>query len=145
MSKQLFELMQEQQIAEAFPTKEQVQTNALQFVNNLIESGEQDKLEMFSQAVRINEALTVVTDALKKSLPDENFEAFGLKGTYRNGGDTYNFKECEIWSDIAKELKEREELLKLALKSDKEIYDETGVLVPKVSKTPKKNSLTINY
>ena len=45
MSKQLFELMQQQQIAEAFPTKKQVQSNALQFVNNLIQSGEIKTIE----------------------------------------------------------------------------------------------------
>jgi len=145
MSKQLFELMQQQQIAEAFPTKKQVQTNALQFVNNLIENGEQDLLEMFSQSVRINEALTVVTDALKKSLPDENFEAFGLKGTYRNGGDTYNYREDYIYAQMQDALKEREMLIKTATLSKDTIYDNEGVEVTKVSTTPRKNSLTITY
>jgi hypothetical protein len=145
MSKQLFELMQQQQIAEAFPTKKQVQSNALQFVNNLIESGEQDKLEMFSQSVRINEALTVVTDALKKSLPDENFEVYGIKGTYRNGGDTYNYREDYIYAQMQDALKEREMLIKTATLSKDTIYDNEGVEVTKVSTTPKKNSLTITY
>jgi hypothetical protein len=93
----------------------------------------------------MSEALEVINEELLKVLPQENFEEFGLKGTFRNGGETINYKECEIWSDIQKELKEREELLKLALKSDKEIYDESGVLVPKVSTTPRKSSLAISF
>jgi hypothetical protein len=91
MSKQLFELMQMQTISEAFPTKRQIQSNAQNFVTELIENGEQDKLEMFAQAVRINEALSIVTDSLKKSLPNENFEVYGIKGQYRNGGETLNY------------------------------------------------------
>ncbi len=93
----------------------------------------------------MQEALDTINEELLKVIPQENFESFGLKGTFRSGGDTTNFKECEIWSDIFKDLKEREELLKLALKSDKEIYDESGVLVPKVSTTPRKSSLAISF
>ena len=147
MSKKLFELMREQEIQTSnfLPTKKEIQFSAKKFAKDLIEKGEVDKVELFAQAVRLNEVLSIVTDELKKTLPAENFEAFGIKGTFRNGGSTPNYKECEIWSDIAKELKERQELLKLAMKSDKEIYDEAGVLVPKVSEIIRKSSLSITF
>ena len=145
MSKQLFELMQQQQIAEAFPTKKQVQSNAQQFANDLIERGEQDKLEMFAQAVRINEALSIVTDTLKKSLPAENFEAYGIKGQYRNGGETLNYSEDWLYAELQEKLKERAELIKVATKTKDPVYDSNGVEVTKVSTTSRKDSLVVSY
>ena len=147
MSKQLFELMREQEIQTSnfLPTKKEIQFSAKKFAKELIDKGEVDKVELFAQAVRLNEVLSIITDELKNTLSSENFEAFGIKGTFINGGSTPNYKECEIWSDIAKELKERQELLKLAMKSDKEIYDEAGVLVPKVSEIIRKSSLSITF
>jgi len=147
MSKDLFMLMREQEIQTSnfLPTKKEIQLNTKKFINKILDAGEVDKYELIAQAKRMQEALDTITDELLKVMPLENFEAYGLKGTFRNGGDTINYKECEIWSDIAKELKEREELLKLALKSDKEIYDENGVLVQKVSTTPRKSSLSISF
>ena len=145
MSKQLFELMQMQTISEAFPTKREIQSNAQQFVTELIENGEQDKLEMFAQAVRINEALSIVTDSLKKSLPHENFEVYGIKGQYRNGGETLNYSEDHIYAELQEKLKQRAELIKVATKSNDPIYDSEGVEVTKVSTTPRKDSLVITF
>jgi len=147
MSKDLFFLMREQEIQTSnfFPNKKEIQFSSKKFINKILDAGEFDKYELIAQAKRMQEALDTITDELLKVMPLENFEAYGLKGTFRNGGDTINYKECEIWSDIAKELKEREELLKLALKSDKEIYDENGVLVQKISTTPRKSSLIISF
>jgi hypothetical protein len=147
MSKDLFMLMREQEIQTSnfLPTKKEIQFSSKKFITEILEAGEVDKYELIAQAKRMGEALDIINAELLKVLPQENFEAFGLKGTFRNGGDTINYKECEIWSDIQKELKEREELLKVALKSQKEVYDEAGVLVPKVSTTPKKSSLSITF
>jgi len=39
----------------------------------------------------------------------------------------------------------RESLLKVALTSNIEFYDELGVLVPKVSTTPRASSITIKF
>lgn len=143
MSKQLFELMQQQQIAEAFPTKKQVQSNAQQFANELIENGEQDKLEMFAQAVRINEALSIVTDTLKKSLPAEKQTAYGIEIVPVNGRQMIQYSEDPIWQQLNNDLKAREELLKLALKQD--VIDMYGEVVPKVSVKYSSDSLTIKY
>ena len=147
MSKDLFMLMREQEIQTQnfLPNKKEIQFGAKKFITELIEEGNVNKYELLAQAKRLSEELEVVNEELLKVIPQENFEEFGLKGIFRNGGETINYKECEIWSDISKELKEREELLKLALKSDKEIYDENGVLVPKVSTTPRKSSLSIAF
>jgi hypothetical protein len=147
MSKGLFELMRQQEIETSnfLPNKKEIQFSSKNFIAKLLDDGNVNKYELIAQAKRMQEALDTITAELLKVLPEENFEEFGLKGTYRNGGETINFKDCEIWSDIQKELKDREEILKVALKSDKEIYDENGVQVPKVSTTPRKNSLAISF
>lgn len=143
MSKQLFELMQMQTISEAFPTKKQIQSNAQQFVNELIENGEQDKLELFSQAVRINEALSIVTDSLKKSLPHEKTQAYGIEIVPTNGRQMIQYSEDPIWQQLNNDLKAREELLKLALKQD--MFDAYGNPVPKVSVKYAADSLQVKY
>jgi len=147
MSKDLFSLMREQEVQTQnfLPNKKEIQFSAKTFITNVLDAGEIDKIELLAQAKRMGEALEVINAELIKVLPQENFEAFGLKGTFRSGGDTINYKDCEVWSDINRELKEREELLKLALKSHNEIYDEAGVQVPKVSTTPRKSSLAISF
>jgi hypothetical protein len=147
MSKNLFQLMRQQEIdtQNFLPNKKEIQFSAQTFIKDLLDAGETDKFELLAQAKRMGEALEVINAELLKVLPQENFEAFGLKGTFRSGGETINYKDCEVWNDINRELKEREELLKIALKSQNEIYDAAGVQVPKVSTTPRKSSLAISF
>ena len=147
MSKDLFLMMREQEVQTSnfLPNKKEIQFSAKSFIKEILEAGESNPYELIAQAKRMQEAIDVVTSELLSILPQENFEEFGLKGTFRNGGDTINFKDDEIWSDIQRELKEREAIIKFALKSDKEIYDENGVQVTKVSTTPRKSSLSISF
>ena len=146
-NKDLFSLMRMQEIdtQNFLPNRLEIQLSAKTFIKEVLDAGEIDKIELLAQAKRMGEALEVINAELLKVLPQENFEAFGLKGTFRSGGETINYKDCEVWSDINRELKEREELLKLALKSQNEIYDAAGVQVPKVSTTPRKSSLAISF
>jgi len=146
MSKDLFLMMREQEIQTQnfLPNKKEIQFSAKEFITGILDSGESDKVELFAQAKRMSEALDVVTTELLKSLPQENFEAFGLKGTYRSGGDTTNYHEDEIWAELKQSLVDRESLLKLALKSSEPIFTEYGE-VPKVSTTPRKSSLSISF
>jgi hypothetical protein len=147
MSKHLFELMREQEIqtSKFVPTKKELQLSAKKFTTDLLDAGEVDKMELFAQAVRLNEVLTIVTDELKNSLPSENFEAFGIKGTYRNGGSTPNYSEDEKWQQLKQALTDREMLLKVAQKSNETIYDSEGCEVPKVSENIRKSSLSISF
>ena len=147
MSKDLFLQMREAEIMtdNFLPTKKEIKLNAEKFATDLIDAGEINLTETFAQALRLNEALTVITAKLKEAMPEENFEGFGLKGTFKSGGDTINYKDDHMWLDIKEKLSNREALLKLALNSSDAIYDHEGVEVPKVSTTPRKSSLTINY
>lgn len=141
----LFLMLQEQEISTKnfLPTKKEIVSSAEEFVKNTLDAGEVDKTEMFVQALRLSEALEVIKTKLKDSLPQENFEAFGVKGTYRNGGDSINYTEDEIYAQLKKDLDNRAELLKMAQKQ--EAFDAYGNEVPKVSTTPRKSSLSITF
>ena len=145
MSKDLFQLMREQEIQTSnfLPNKKEIQFSAQTFIKDLLDAGETDKFQLLAQAKRMGEALEVINAELLKVLPQENFEAFGLKGTFRSGGETINYSDDAIYSQIKAELDARAELLKLALKQP--IIDAYGNDVPKVSTTPRKSSLAISF
>ena len=147
MSKDLFLIMREQEVNtdNFLPTKKELQRSSKDFVNKLLNDGELDSKELYSQAVRLKESLTVIEQTLKESFPDENFEAFGIKGTFKNGGDIKQYSECPIFKELENKLKQRKELLNTAYGSDSEIYDSEGLLVPKVSTKPRKSSLNITF
>ena len=146
-NKNLFLMLQEQSVEtnNFLPSKKEIQLSAKSFVSNLLDAGQTDKIELYAQAVRINEALQIVTDELKNSIPQENFEAFGIKGTYRSGGESLNYKEDFVYAELEQKLKERAELIKVATKSKDTIYDSEGVEVTKVSSTQRKSSLAISF
>jgi hypothetical protein len=145
MSKDLFMLMREQEIQTSnfLPTKKEIQFSSKKFITEILDAGEVDKYELIAQAKRMGEALDIINAELLKVLPQENFEAFGLKGTFRNGGDTINYSDDAIYTQLKADLDARAELLKLALKQD--VIDAYGNDVPKVSTTPRKSSLSISF
>lgn len=147
MSKNLYELMRQQEIETSnfLPNKKEIQFSANTFITKVIDGGEVDKYELLAQAKRMQEALDVITAKILDVVPQENFEAFGLKGTFRNGGETINYKDDFKWSEIKEKLSEREMLLKVALKSNSSIYDDDGIEVKRVSTSPRKDTLAISW
>lgn len=147
MSKDLFMMMREQEIAtENFlPTKREIQTSSKQFAQKLIDEGYHNPQELLAQALRLKEALTVIEAEIRKSLPQEDFEAFGLKGKYVQGGNIPQYEEDEVYATLKKDLKDRQELLKMALNQKDAFFDAYGNEVPKVSVKPRKSSLTIKF
>lgn len=147
MSKNLYELMRQQEIETSnfLPNKKEVQFSANTFITKVIDGGEVDKYELLAQAKRMQEALDVITAKILDVMPQENFEAYGLKGTFRNGGETINYKDDFKWSEIKEKLSEREMLLKVALKSNSTIYDDDGIEVTRVSTSPRKDTLAISW
>jgi hypothetical protein len=136
---------QEVQTQNFLPNKKEIQFSATKFITDVIDGGEVDKYELLAQAKRMQEALDVITAKILEVVPQENFEAFGLKGTFRNGGETINYKDDFKWSEIKEKLNEREMLLKVALKSNSSIYDDDGVEVTRVSTSPRKDTLAISW
>jgi hypothetical protein len=146
-NKDLFQMMREQEVQTQnfLPNKREIQFSATKFITDVIDGGEVDKYELLAQAKRMQEALDVITAKILEVVPQENFEAFGLKGTFRNGGETINYKDDFKWSEIKEKLNEREMLLKVALKSNSSIYDDDGVEVTRVSTSPRKDTLAISW
>jgi hypothetical protein len=136
---------QEIETSNFLPNKKEVQFSANTFITKVIDGGEVDKYELLAQAKRMQEALDVITAKILDVMPQENFEAFGLKGTFRNGGETINYKDDFKWSELKEKLSEREMLLKVALKSNSSIYDDDGVEVTRVSTSPRKDTLAISW
>ena len=143
--KHLFELMQMEEIAtnNFLPTKKEIILSSWQFANNLIKNGEHDKLEMFSQVVRIKEAVNTIHDTIKESLPSEKQIAYGIEINPANGRKIIQYSEDPIWQQLNEDLKAREELLKLA--QMQETADLYGNIVPKVSVKYASDSLTVKY
>jgi hypothetical protein len=147
MSKHLFELMREQEIQTSnfLPNKKEVEFSAKQFASKLIEAGEVDKYEAFTQAVRMSNALEIIKDEIKSHLPKEKHVAFGVEISPISGRTMIQFQDDEMWQQLKHKLQQREELLKLALKSDENIYDSEGVEVPKVSVKYASDSIQVKY
>lgn len=145
--KNLFELMAQQEIQTSnfLPTKKELELNSKKFASKLIEAGEIDKYEAFTQAVRMSNALEIIKDEIKSHLPKEKHIAFGIEITPVSGRTMIQFQDDEMWSQLKHKLSQREELLKLALKSDDPIYDSEGCEVPKVSVKYASDSLSVKY
>lgn len=147
MSKHLFELMQQQENATSnfLPNKKEIEFSAKQFAKNLIDSGEVNKLEVFAQVERLTTAITNIRDEIKASLPREKQTFFGIEVNPVNGRQIIQYNEDLVWSELKEKLSQREELLKVALKSVETIYDSEGVEIPKVTVNYASDSLTIKY
>jgi hypothetical protein len=136
---------QEIQTSNFLPNKKEVEFSAKQFASKLIEAGEVDKYEAFTQAVRMSNALEIIKDEIKSHLPKEKHIAFGVEISPISGRTMIQFQDDEMWQQLKHKLQQREELLKLALKSDETIYDSEGVEVPKVSVKYASDSIQVKY
>lgn len=146
-TKDLFLMMAEQEVSSSnyFLNKKEIEFSSKQFAKNLIDSGEVDKLEVFAQAERLTLAITSVRDEIKASLPREKQTAFGIEINPVNGRQMIQYNEDLVWSELKEKLQQREELLKVALKTNETFYDSEGVEVPKVSVKYASDSLQIKY
>ena len=79
MSKDLFLLMREQEIAtdNFLPTKREIQTSSKQFAKKLIDEGLHNPQELLAQALRLKEALTVI-EAEGDFCSRTNSDGFGI-------------------------------------------------------------------
>lgn len=141
----LIKLMQKEVVSSEMPTKRELVKKGKEFAWRLADSGEYNLHEVYANSLRLKESINAVESELKKILPQEDFEAFGVKCSYRSGGDTINYKDDPIYQVLLEDLEQRKELLKLALKSKDPIFDAYGNEVPKVSTTPRKSSLAMSF
>ena len=147
MSKQLFELMREREIQTSnfLPTKKEIENSGRLFAKQILSHGEIDKYELFSQAERLATVTANIRDEIKSHLPKEKHVAFGIEFCPVNGRTMIQFQDDLVWSELKEKMQQREELLKLALKSNEPIYDSEGVEVTKCSVKYASDSLQVKY
>jgi hypothetical protein len=127
-----------------FTKKEAIKTGQ-NLAQNIIDNGNVSKHEALANLVRLQEVVNNAVSLLKDSVSDEKVSLLGVEFTPMNGRSMPQFSEDEVWQDLSKKLKQREELLKVAMKSDEPIYDNDGVEVPKISCNYSKSSLNIKW
>jgi hypothetical protein len=127
---------------QTFTKKEAVQTG-VELVKNLLESGTVDKMQFMANLCRLKEVVNSADTEMRKHLPQEKSNVWGVEFTPVNGGNTINYADDEIYQQLKADLDARADLLKLA--QTQTIIDAYGNDVPKVSTTPRKSSITIKF
>lgn len=127
-------------------TKKKAEQTGHDLVAKVFEEGKQSPLQVFSNIVRIK----AIVDSAEKAFRDRinlngaEFEN-GVTFTPKNGAESLNYAEDQVYAQLEYKLKQRAELLKYAIKSDDPIYDSEGCEVPKVSKKYNKSSIVITF
>ena len=146
MSKlQFFEMRAEEMATlydSTFTKKEAIKTGE-NLVQNVLDNGQVGVLELTCSLVRLQEVVSSAVSKLRNHLPTGKTELMGVTFTPTNGGNTVNYSDDEIYRTIKADLDARTEQLKLAQKQ--ETFDAYGNQVPKVSTTPRKESITIKF
>lgn len=149
MSKDQFFLMRAEEMASLYAadfTKKEAISTGKKMMDNVLESGNVNIMEFGANLARLNEVIGSAMAEFRKHIIDaEKQSVLGVEFTPVNGGNTVNYKDDEVWMELQSQMKHRESLLKVALTSNIEFYDELGVLVPKVSTTPRASSITIKF
>lgn len=148
MSKELFLQMREQEIATLYDstfTKKEASQTGINLAKSILENGDVLPHEALANFIRLHEVIGNTISTLKENVNLEKVTVLGVEFTPTNGRSMPQFSDDQTWCEINEKLKEREELLKVAMKSNDEIYDSEGVLVPKISVKYSKDSLVIKY
>jgi hypothetical protein len=125
----------------SFSKKEAIKTGT-DLALNVFESGEVSPAEVMANLSRLKWVIDAAETTMRSKLEIYDKQIIlGLEFNYVNGGNTINYADDEVYATIKADLDARVELLKLAQKQ--EILDLYGNLVPKVSTTPRKSSITI--
>lgn len=141
-------------------TKKQAIAAGTKLAADVVESGELDLFTVAGNLARLSEVVNAALAEIRKAdalfdIQGKEYKQNGVRFSVANTGDRMDYGQDPIYADLAKKLKQREDLLKHALKSDLEVYstvydEETGEefagLVPKVGvKTYGKTIVKIEY
>jgi hypothetical protein len=127
-------------------TKKKAEQTGIDLINRMFEEGNQTPIQFYSNIAR----LKVVIDAADKAFRDRinlnTADSYnGVTFTPKNGAESLNYSEDDVYASLESKLKQRAELLKVASKSDDPIFDSEGCEVPKVSKKINKPSIVITF
>jgi hypothetical protein len=127
-------------------TKKQAEQTGIALIDRMFSDGNQTPVQFYSNIAR----LKAVIDAADRAFRDRvNLPAVdrynGVTFTPKNGAESLNYNEDDICVLLENKLKQRQELLKVASKTDDIIFDAQGCEVPKVSKKFNKSSIVITF
>ena len=106
--------------------------------NRLLDEGYHDSVELMIFSRKYTEFLNAFTNELKSNAEDVltqnggKMELMNSKVSVANGATYYNWSADATYADLERKLKQRQELLKVALKQDEPVIDSDGAVVPKV-------------
>jgi hypothetical protein len=127
-------------------TKKQAEQTGINLINKLFDDGNQTPTQFYSTIARLKAVIDAADrtfrDRLNLNAPDSYN---GVLFTPKNGAESLNYDEDDIYVLLENKLKQRQELLKTASKSDEIIFDSEGCEVPKVSKKFNKPSIVITF
>ena len=133
-------------------TKKEIETKANNLADEIIDSGNEDTLLVLTRIVKMKDFLLTLESKIRKDVESEFEETYGktytkagVLFTFTDGRKTPNYEADEEYSELKKKLKEREELLKTALKTTQLFFDGTGTEVPKVAVNYSKQSISVKY
>ena len=127
-------------------TKKQAEQTGINLINKLFEEGNQTPVQFYSNIARLKAVIDSADRAFRDRLNLTQPESYnGVLFTPKNGAESLNYDEDDIYVLLENKLKQRQELLKMASKSDDIIFDSDGCEVPKVSKKFNKSSIVITF
>ena len=127
-------------------TKKQAEQTGFNLINKLFEEGNQTPVQFYSNIARLKAVIDSADRAFRDRLNLTQPESYnGVLFTPKNGAESLNYDEDDICVLLENKLKQRQELLKMASKSDDIIFDSEGCEVPKVSKKFNKSSIVITF
>jgi hypothetical protein len=125
--------------------------STIQTLINGVEDGEVTALDVFATFKKLER---IFDDAKRKveSLAmyeatkyDKTFIISGVEFTSKEGSKLLNYDEDFLIKDLTSQIKQRQELIKVATASKEPIYDANGIEVTKVSLKPTKSSLSVKF
>lgn len=136
-------------------TKESIIPSMESQINTLIqgvESGAISGLEVFAVFRKLEglfqdakKRIDMIAQDEAEQYPEKTFKVAGIEFTKKEGNKRLQFNEDYVCNQLAEQLKQRQDLVKLATNSKDIIFDSEGVEVPKVSIKYDKSSLIIKY
>lgn len=148
-SKDLFFDMRSEELETIYApdfTKKKAEQTGIDLINRMFEAGDKTPVQFYSNIARLKAVIDAADNAFRDRVNLNTAVSYnGVTFTPKNGAESLNYAEDEVYADLENKLKQRAELLKFASKSDQFIYDHEGCMVPKVSKKFNKPSIVITF
>ena len=127
-------------------TKKQAEQTGIALIDRMFADGNQTPVQFYSNIARLKAVIDAADRAFRDRLTLNAVDSYnGVTFTPKNGAESLNYNEDDICVLLENKLKQRQELLKVASKTDDIIFDAQGSEVPKVSKKFNKSSIVITF